>query len=189
MGLARRPGPAAAVRPGRPRRPAPAAPLPTADADRRLAVALEQLSASGPSPLARLHADALLLTRATGLRLGELRDLELDCVHQIDGHGAWPKVPLGELGTERMVPLDDEVLVVVDRIVARPPPAAHCRTRAPIARPSSCSSTKDGGSPRGAARRARPHRPGRRPGHDHPARAAAHLRHRPVSTPESRFRR
>ncbi|HVH22756.1 MAG TPA: hypothetical protein VNA11_09895 [Pseudonocardia sp.] len=54
------------------------------DADRRLAAALTELSASGPSPLARLHADALLLTRATGLRLGELRDLELDCVHQIE---------------------------------------------------------------------------------------------------------
>ena len=92
------------------------------DADRRLAAALEQRSASGPSPLARLHADALLLTRATGLRLGELRDLELDCVHQIDGHGAWLKVPLGKLGTERMVPLDEETLDVVDRIVARRTP-------------------------------------------------------------------
>jgi integrase len=104
------------------------------DADRRLAVALEQRSASGPSPLARLHADALLLTRATGLRLGELRDLELDCVHQIDGHGAWLKVPLGKLNTERMVPLDDETLVVLDRIVARRTPGRalpHPRTGRP----------------------------------------------------------
>ena len=104
------------------------------DADRRLVVALEQRSASGPSPLARLHADALLLTRATGLRLGELRDLELDCVHQIDGHGAWLKVPLGKLGTERMVPLDDETLDVLDRIVARRTPSRalpHPRTGRP----------------------------------------------------------
>jgi integrase len=104
------------------------------DADRRLAVALEQRSASGPSPLARLHADALLLTRATGLRLGELRDLQLDCVHQIDGHGAWLKVPLGKLNTERMVPLDDETLVVLDRIAARRTPGRalpHPRTGRP----------------------------------------------------------
>jgi integrase len=104
------------------------------DADRRLAAALEQLSASGPNPLARLHADALLLTRATGLRLGELRDLELDCVHEISGHGAWLKVPLGKLGTERMVPLDEETLVVLDRIVARRTPGRalpHPRTGRP----------------------------------------------------------
>jgi integrase len=104
------------------------------DADRRLVVALEELSASGPSALARLHADALLLTRATGLRLGELRDLELDCVHEIDGHGAWLKVPLGKLATERMVPLDDEALQVLDRIVARRTPGRalpHPRTARP----------------------------------------------------------
>jgi hypothetical protein len=50
----------------------------------------------------RLRAvDALLLTGATGLRLGELRNLELDCVHQIDGHGAWLTVPLGKLARHR----------------------------------------------------------------------------------------
>lgn len=104
------------------------------DVDRRLHTALEQVSTSGPSQLARLHADALLLIRATGLRLGELRDLELDCVHEIDGHGAWLKVPLGKLATERMVPLDDEALVVLDRIAARRTPGRalpHPRTARP----------------------------------------------------------
>jgi len=89
---------------------------------------------SGPSALARLHADALLLTRATGLRLGELRDLELDCVHEISGHGAWLKVPLGKLASERMVPIDEETLHVVDRIVARRTPGRalpHPRTGRP----------------------------------------------------------
>ena len=103
------------------------------DADRRLLEALEELSATGSMPLARLHADALLLTRATGLRIGELRDLELDCVHQIDGHGAWLKVPLGKLGTERMIPLD-ETITVIDRITARRTPGRplpHPRTGAP----------------------------------------------------------
>ena len=45
----------------------------------------------------RLYADALLLLRETGLRIGELCDLELDCVHEIPGQGAWMKVPLGKL--------------------------------------------------------------------------------------------
>ena len=69
---------------------------------------MQQLSTAGTSALDRLHADALLLIRATGHRIGELHDLELDCVHEIDGHGAWLKVPLGKLATERMIPLDEE---------------------------------------------------------------------------------
>lgn len=106
------------------------------DADRRLLAVLQQLSETGMSPLARLHADALLLARATGVRIGELRDLELDCVHEIDGHGAWLKVPLGKLGTERMVPLDDETVTVIDRIAARRTPGRplpHPRTGRPVA--------------------------------------------------------
>jgi integrase len=76
-------------------------------------------------------ADALLLLRATGMRVGEALDLELDCVHEIPGQGAWLKVPLGKLDTERMVPLDDEALAIVDRLVeARSPgrPLRHPRS-------------------------------------------------------------
>lgn len=94
------------------------------DADRRLADAL-QVSPN------RLRADALLLQRACGLRIGELVDLELDCVHEVPGQGAWLKVPLGKLATERMVPLDDETVDLVDRIVEyRSPgrPLRHPRT-------------------------------------------------------------
>jgi site-specific recombinase XerD len=80
------------------------------DHDRRLIEALE----ASPN---RLRADALLLARATGLRIGELVDLELDCVHEVPGQGSWLKVPLGKLATERMVPLDDDTVDVVDRIV------------------------------------------------------------------------
>lgn len=79
------------------------------DADRRLAEALKDSSNRQP-------ADALLLQRAAGLRIGELIDLELDCIHEIPGQGAWLKVPLGKLQTERMVPIDDETLVIVDRL-------------------------------------------------------------------------
>jgi integrase len=105
------------------------------DADRALLAVLTDLSGSAPAGLTRLHADALLLTRATGIRIGELRDLELDCVHQIDGHGAWLKVPLGKLATERMVPLDDETVTILDRIAARRTPGRplpHPRTGAPV---------------------------------------------------------
>jgi integrase len=105
-----------------PRCPQPLPRYLTPDADRRLIAALEQTSACGSTPLARMHADALLLARGTGLRIGELRDLELDCVHQIDGHGAWLKVPLGKLGTERMIPLDQETITVVDRLAAHRTP-------------------------------------------------------------------
>ena len=45
-------------------------------------------------------------------------DMDLDCVHQVPGQGSWLKVPLGKLDTERMVPLDDEMVALVDRIVA-----------------------------------------------------------------------
>jgi len=79
----------------------------------------------------RLRADALLLMRATGLRVGELADLELDCVHEVPGQGAWLKVPLGKLLTERMVPIDEETLKLIDRIAAhRSPgrPLRHPRT-------------------------------------------------------------
>jgi integrase len=80
------------------------------DADRRLVEALE----TSPN---RLRADALLLARATGVRIGELLDLELDAVHEVPGQGAWLKVPLGKLATERMVPLDDDTVALIDRIV------------------------------------------------------------------------
>jgi len=79
------------------------------DADRALT---EQLARSD----SRLAADALLLQRACGLRIGELLDLEMDCVHEVPGNGSWLKVPLGKFDTERMVPLDDDTLDLLDRI-------------------------------------------------------------------------
>jgi site-specific recombinase XerD len=94
------------------------------DQERVLLAALE----ASPN---RLRGDALLLLRATGMRIGELTDLELDCVHEVPGQGAWLKVPLGKLLTERMVPIDEETLALVDRIAAhRSPgrPLRHPRT-------------------------------------------------------------
>jgi len=69
--------------------------------------------------------------RATGMRIGELLDLELDCVHEVPGAGAWLKVPLGKLDTERMVPIDEETLALLDEITGhRSPgrPLPHPRT-------------------------------------------------------------
>lgn len=97
------------------------------DADRKLTAALSD------SPY-RLAADALLVQRACGLRIGELLDLELDCIHEIPGQGSWLKVPLGKLDSERMVPVDEEVLTLVDRITATRSsgrPLRHPRTGAP----------------------------------------------------------
>ena len=108
-----------------PRLPRPLPRYIPVDADRRLTIELEQSAY-------RISADALLLARAVGLRIGELLDLELDCVHQIPGHGAWLKVPLGKLDTERMVPLDDETVALIDRITTTRStgrPMRHPRTR------------------------------------------------------------
>lgn len=110
-----------------PRLPRPLPRYLPVDADRRLGQAL----AASPC---RLAADALLLQRACGLRIGELLDLELDGVHEVPGQGCWLKVPLGKLETERMVPLDEETLALIDRITAtRSPgrPIPHPRTGRP----------------------------------------------------------
>jgi site-specific recombinase XerD len=65
-----------------------------------------------------LPANALLLTRATGVRIGECIDLALDCLRQV-GPDQWAlHVPLGKLHTERLVPLDDDGRRIMDRILA-----------------------------------------------------------------------
>lgn len=107
-----------------PRLPQPLPRFLPPDHDRRLS---EQLTASDN----RLPADALLLQRACGLRIGELLDLELDAIIDVPGSGSWLKVPLGKLDTERMVPIDEEILTLVDRIATtRSPgrPIPHPRT-------------------------------------------------------------
>lgn len=98
------------------------------DADRRLTQILHD------DPGNELAACALLLQRSCGLRIGELLDLELDCVHQVPSQGHWLKIPLGKLDTERMVPLDEEILDLIDRIVqirSHGRPLPHPRYRRP----------------------------------------------------------
>ena len=66
-------------------------------------------------PVARI---GLTVIRGTGLRIGELLDLELDCVVDYGSSGSWLRVPLGKLATERSVPLDDATLGVLDEWIA-----------------------------------------------------------------------
>jgi integrase len=104
-----------AERPGRPLifagdiprldRPLPRALAP--DADRDLMAAVNDLV----DPFAR---HGLTILRGTGMRLGELLDLELDCLWDFGSRGTWVKVPLGMLGTERTVPLDEPTLAAFD---------------------------------------------------------------------------
>lgn len=58
------------------------------------------------------------LLRATGMRVGELLDLELDCIVDFANRGTWLRVPIGKLGTERMVPLDPETIELFDEWTA-----------------------------------------------------------------------
>jgi len=73
-----------------------------------------------------LLAAALLLTRLTGMRLGETVDLAPDCL-QHAGEDRWLlHVPIGKLHNERWVPVNDEVCALVARLrfLRTLPPAA-----------------------------------------------------------------
>ena len=64
-----------------------------------------------------LYSNALLLTRLTGIRIGECTHLPLDCLHHV-GPEQWAlHVPLGKMHTERLVPLDTEGPRLVHRIL------------------------------------------------------------------------
>jgi len=56
----------------------------------------------------------LTVMRATGVRIGELLDLELDCVADFGAAGRWLRVPLGKLDSERSVPLDEATFAVIE---------------------------------------------------------------------------
>lgn len=105
-------------------------PLPRAlapDVDAALMTAVDGLA----DPFART---ALTLLRRAGLRLGECLDLELDAVVDYGATGSWLRVPLGKLGTERMVPLDPDSVAVLDAWATRrgrQRPVRHPRTGRP----------------------------------------------------------
>ena len=91
-----------------------------------------------------LPANALLLTRATGIRIGECLDLPLDCLQQV-GPEQWAlHVPLGKLHNERLVPADSEIRRIVERILALralAPPSHLVKSQGLLlSRPGSCFS-------------------------------------------------
>ncbi len=91
-----------------PRMPEPMPRALPADVDRDLTTAVAALE----DPFARV---GLTVLRSTGMRVGELLDLELGCIVDFgDSHGSWLRVPVGKLGTDRMVPLDPEPLRLLD---------------------------------------------------------------------------
>ena len=70
----------------------------------------------------------LLLIRLTGMRIGECADLAPDCLCHL-GDNRWSlHVPHGKPRSERLVPVDDRVRVVIERL-------AFLRTLPPLADP------------------------------------------------------
>jgi site-specific recombinase XerD len=84
----------------------------SAEVDREL----QRRLAASPDPTAW----AVLLMRRTGLRIGELRNLEYHCV-RAEERRPLLKVPLGKLNNERLVPLDGTALELVRRLQSTDP--------------------------------------------------------------------
>jgi site-specific recombinase XerD len=63
-----------------------------------------------------LFSNALLLTRLTGIRIGETVDLAPDCLRHLGGEDWALHVPVGKLHNERWTPVDDEVRAVIARL-------------------------------------------------------------------------
>jgi site-specific recombinase XerD len=58
----------------------------------------------------------VLLMRRCGLRVGELRNLTIDCITSDLNSNWFLKVPLGKMNTERIMPLDPKTVEIVQRI-------------------------------------------------------------------------
>jgi len=72
-------------------------------------------------------SQALLLTRLTGMRIGETVDLSADCLRHLGGDHWALHVPLGKLHNERWTPVDEEGRTIVSRLMflrTLPPAAA-----------------------------------------------------------------
>jgi integrase len=61
----------------------------------------------------------LYVMRRTGLRIGELRHLERNCVREDHAGNSFLKVPLGKLQKERLVPLDPATLATIRTLQQR----------------------------------------------------------------------
>jgi integrase len=84
-------------------------------------------------------SNALLLLRHTGMRIGECLDLPIDCLRSV-GEDQWAvHVPLGKLRTERLVPVDAFVCVIVRRLQQLRSQDARVKDGFLLARPRSRS--------------------------------------------------
>ncbi len=63
----------------------------------------------------------ITVLRRTGLRIGELLDLELDHLVDYGPNGTWLRVPLGKLNDERSVPVDDTALEALEEWLSHRP--------------------------------------------------------------------
>lgn len=73
-----------------------------------------------------LLSTALLLTRWTGMRIGETVDLAADCLRHLGGDQWALHVPVGKLHNERWTPVDEQVRTLMARLrfLRTLPPAA-----------------------------------------------------------------
>jgi site-specific recombinase XerD len=63
-----------------------------------------------------IYCQALLLMRQTGVRVGELANLEYSCLEEDHLSNTFLKVPLGKLDNERLVPLNQESIGIVRKL-------------------------------------------------------------------------
>lgn len=63
-----------------------------------------------------LLSTALLLTRLTGMRIGETADLATDCLRHLGGDYWALHVPVGKLHTERWTPVDEQARTLLTRL-------------------------------------------------------------------------
>ena len=64
----------------------------------------------------------ITVLRHTGIRIGELLDLEINHLVDYGRNGTWLRVPLGKLHNERSVPVDDQALEALDQWLAQRQP-------------------------------------------------------------------
>jgi hypothetical protein len=63
-----------------------------------------------------LFSQALLLTRLTGMRIGETVDLAADCLRHLGGDQWVLHVPVGKLHNERWTPVDEQGRTLIARL-------------------------------------------------------------------------
>ncbi len=74
------------------------------------------------------YAPVFLLLRQTGLRISELINLPTDCVIKTSNDNPFLKVPLGKMNNERLVPLSQGSLELIQKIRTAPPLKAGHRS-------------------------------------------------------------